>query len=91
LVTQLLGNKNLYAADASDEIKEDLLRRLLRHQFGISDAIQPDAMPDRFTSPRTAASRVPTLGMTMSFMAVRATILFWARPTTMFPSLASAS
>lgn len=50
LVTQLLDDKNLYAADARDETKEDLLRKLLRHQFGISDAIQPDAMLDRFTS-----------------------------------------
>ncbi|OZA23860.1 MAG: hypothetical protein B7X93_11840, partial [Hydrogenophilales bacterium 17-61-9] len=50
LVTQLLDDKNLYAADARDEIKEDLLRKLLRHQFGVTGSFAADAMLDRFTS-----------------------------------------
>ena len=47
LVTALLDD-NLFATDARDETKNDLLRNLLRHQLGVSGAIPPDAMLDRF-------------------------------------------
>ena len=47
LVTQMLDN-SLFAAKPVDESKDDFLRKLLRHQFGVSGAIAPDAMLDRF-------------------------------------------
>ena len=49
LVTLLLNN-DLFAADANDNTKVDLLRRLLRHQLGVKDAISPDGMLSRFTA-----------------------------------------
>jgi hypothetical protein len=48
LVTLLLDRNNFFAADSKDATKEDLLRKLLRHQFGVSGAIAPDGMLDRF-------------------------------------------
>jgi Ca2+-binding RTX toxin-like protein len=55
LVTQLLDT-NLFAAESIHPNKEDLLRRLLRHQIGIYDPatgtaiIAPDEMLKRFAS-----------------------------------------
>lgn len=48
LVTVLLS-VDLFATDARNQ-SIDLLRRLLRHQIGVTDAVQPDGMLDRFTS-----------------------------------------
>ena len=50
LATLLLDRNNFFAADPLDRNKEDLLRKLLRHQFGISGAIAPDGMFDRFVA-----------------------------------------
>lgn len=49
LVTELLDG-NLFATDSRDEIKSDLVRKLLRHQLGVDGAIQPDNMLNRFAS-----------------------------------------
>ena len=49
LVTLLLDRTNFFAADADNEIKEDLLRRLLRHQFGVP-GVPSDGMLDRFVA-----------------------------------------
>ncbi|HOW32325.1 MAG TPA: hypothetical protein PLP88_12245, partial [Bacteroidales bacterium] len=46
LVTQL-ADENLYAA-SRNAAKEDLLLKLIRHQFGTTDGIVPDAMLTRF-------------------------------------------
>ncbi|MGA7180532.1 MAG: calcium-binding protein [Thiobacillaceae bacterium] len=49
LVTQLL-DKGFYAADSLDDINEDILRKLLRHQFGVAGSIPPDGMLDDFVA-----------------------------------------
>ncbi len=49
LVTVLL-NTDLFAADARDETNDDLLRKLLRHELGVKDAVVPDGMLARFTA-----------------------------------------
>lgn len=49
LVTQLL-DKNLFATNSGDKINSDFLRRLLRHQFGVKNTVEPDAMLTRFTA-----------------------------------------
>ncbi|WP_371325016.1 hypothetical protein VX159_05735 [Dechloromonas sp. ZY10] len=46
LVEQMLDT-NLFGTDQSDDSKQDLLRHLLRHQFG-ADGITKDDMLDRF-------------------------------------------
>lgn len=49
LVTQLL-DKNLFAADSRNPLKDDLLRKLLAHQLGTKDTLQPDGMLERFAA-----------------------------------------
>ena len=49
LVTQML-DPNLFATDARNPNDEDLLRKLLRNQLGVSGAVPPDGMLDRFAS-----------------------------------------
>ena len=46
LASELL-NSNLFATDFRSD-REDLLRKLLRHELGVSGVIQPDAMLTRF-------------------------------------------
>lgn len=49
LVTELLDS-NLFATDSRNPTKDDLLRKLLRHQLGVSGAITPDGMLERFAA-----------------------------------------
>ncbi|MEN6374581.1 MAG: calcium-binding protein [Smithella sp.] len=48
LVTQLLDEGNLFAADSRNKDKDDLLRKLLKHQLGVSSEIPKDGMLERF-------------------------------------------
>lgn len=63
LVTELLDT-SLFATDSRDEIKVDLLRKLLRHQLGIAGAIQPDDMLNRFAADMNKLAQ--DSGLTMS-------------------------
>ena len=49
LVTVML-DQNLFATDSRNPNKDDLLRKLLRHQLGVAGAIQPDGMLNRFAA-----------------------------------------
>lgn len=68
LVTLLL-DKDLYAADALDETKEDLLRKLLRHQAGISDGALPGGLLNRFTT--DMQQLVGTMGLAQTDASMR--------------------
>jgi Ca2+-binding RTX toxin-like protein len=63
LVTELLDS-NLYAANSQNTRKDDLLRKLLRHQIGVEGAIQPDGMLDRFAADMNMLAQAGGLTMT---------------------------
>ena len=49
LVTEMLS-ENLYAVDPRNVKKDDFLRKLLRHQLGVSGAVTPDNLLNRFAA-----------------------------------------
>lgn len=63
-LVSLMLDQDLFAADPIDEIKSDLLRKLLRHQLGIEGAIQPDEMLNRFAADMNKLAQPGGLTMT---------------------------
>ena len=68
LITQLLDT-NLFATSSKDQSKEDLLRRLLRHQFGVNGGISPDDMLERFAADMKKLAQDGGLTLTNTFIA----------------------
>jgi Ca2+-binding RTX toxin-like protein len=56
LVTMLLDSK-LFAAGSNDANKDDLLRILLRHQFGVAEAVSADQMLTRISTDMAAIAQ----------------------------------
>jgi hypothetical protein len=65
LISMMLDT-SLFAAGTTDANKDDLLRMLLRHQFGIDGAISPDQMLTRIANDLSAISHSGGLSMTNS-------------------------
>lgn len=49
-LVSLMANDSLFAAGITDETKDDFKSKILRHQFGVEDSINPDKMLTRFAS-----------------------------------------